>query len=676
MSSTGQVTNIVGSILDPTDTSKIFSVNTSGAATNTKSTLLFTSTVDRTYTIPDASTTLVGNNTTQTLTNKTIDASLNTLTNVTGSSSIINGTVTNALLTNSSLTVTAGTGLTGGGSVSLGATSTINLSVPVSSANGGTGVNNGSNTITLGGNIVTGGDFTTSGANAITFTSTGPTNVTLPTSGTLLTSVTAVTTFSTGTTGLTPSVATSGPITLSGTLTAGNGGTGTSTTPTAGQLPVGVTGGTYIPFTVTTGTGISTTTGSGTFQINNTGVTSLAGTTNQITSSASTGSVTLSTPNTFIAPGSIASTSTLTAGTFLITGTDSSVAAAGTTQGTATALTTTYNIITTAASGTGVVLPTSVAGEIITIVNKGANTVNVYPALGSSIDSASLNAAVTIPVNGTATYQAKNGTQWYSTSPVIIAGSGISVAYGNGQTTITNAASAGTVSSVGLTMPSIFSVSGSPVTSSGTLAVTSNTQGANFIYAGPTSGAAAVPTFRALARSDIPPEIMGRQFLGIDNIVQTPVNGTFVTMFPSSFIGSLTFPANELTSFNTIQFRIGGILSSAGGINVITLRVMIGPTANIQVCTSPGNGIGVNSGVPFVLNGILTVRSTGVSGTIIGDAGMTANNAGGSNVYTGTITTTTATIDTTVANTLDVQLGYSAGAGNTFTTVSSIVWIA
>lgn len=46
---------------------------------------------------------------------------------------------------------------------------------------GGTGINNGSNTITLAGNLAT------SGANSLTFTTTGTTNVTLPTSGTLAT---------------------------------------------------------------------------------------------------------------------------------------------------------------------------------------------------------------------------------------------------------------------------------------------------------------------------------------------------------------------------------------------------------------------------------------------------------------------------------------------------------
>jgi hypothetical protein len=50
---------------------------------------------------------------------------------------------------------------------------------------GGTGVNNGSDTITLGGNILTAGAFVTSGANSLTLTTTGSTNVTLPTTGTL-----------------------------------------------------------------------------------------------------------------------------------------------------------------------------------------------------------------------------------------------------------------------------------------------------------------------------------------------------------------------------------------------------------------------------------------------------------------------------------------------------------
>lgn len=52
---------------------------------------------------------------------------------------------------------------------------------------GGTGVNNGANTITIAGNISTAAAHTLSGAFASTFTFTGITNVTFPTSGTLAT---------------------------------------------------------------------------------------------------------------------------------------------------------------------------------------------------------------------------------------------------------------------------------------------------------------------------------------------------------------------------------------------------------------------------------------------------------------------------------------------------------
>jgi len=54
-------------------------------------------------------------------------------------------------------------------------------------ASGGTGVNNGSSTITLGGSISTAGAFTTSGAFPLTLTATASTSVTLPTTGTLAT---------------------------------------------------------------------------------------------------------------------------------------------------------------------------------------------------------------------------------------------------------------------------------------------------------------------------------------------------------------------------------------------------------------------------------------------------------------------------------------------------------
>jgi len=62
----------------------------------------------------------------------------------------------------------------------------------------------------------------------------------------------------------------------------------------------------------------------------------------------------------------------------------------------------------------------------------------------------------------------------------------------------------GTVTSVALTLPGIFSVTGSPITESGTLAASLATQTANRVWAGPTTGSAAAPTFRALVANDLP----------------------------------------------------------------------------------------------------------------------------------------------------------------------------
>lgn len=66
-------------------------------------------------------------------------------------------------------------------------------------------------------------------------------------------------------------------------------------------------------------------------------------------------------------------------------------------------------------------------------------------------------------------------------------------------------ATSGTVTSVAQTVPDEFSIAGSPVTSSGTLAISKATQTANTLWAGPTTGSAAQPTFRAMVAADIAP---------------------------------------------------------------------------------------------------------------------------------------------------------------------------
>lgn len=65
--------------------------------------------------------------------------------------------------------------------------------------------------------------------------------------------------------------------------------------------------------------------------------------------------------------------------------------------------------------------------------------------------------------------------------------------------------SSGSVTSVGLALPgSVFSISGSPVSTAGTLTAAFVSQAANMVFAGPTSGGSATPAFRALVSADIP----------------------------------------------------------------------------------------------------------------------------------------------------------------------------
>lgn len=156
-----------------------------------------------------------------------------------------------------------------------------------------------------------------------------------------------------------------------------------------------------------------------------------------LTDETGTGPVVLATSPTITTP--ILTTPTATGGTFTTPALDGetfSVAAAvtaGTNAQAQGALTKDINIVTTAASNpSGVTLPTATTGRFITIVNKGANPVNVYPASGGSIDALSANASIQIPVAGSMTFDASSTTQWYSSANGVFG----SVAIGAGSATV------------------------------------------------------------------------------------------------------------------------------------------------------------------------------------------------------------------------------------------------
>lgn len=92
----------------------------------------------------------------------------------------------------------------------------------------------------------------------------------------------------------------------------------------------------------------------------------------------------------------------------------------------------------------------------------------------------------------------------------------------------------GGVTSVAVTVPAEFSVSGSPITSSGTFAITKATESANAVWAGPTSGSAAQPAFRALVAADIPAGVGQTDHEHINNIQYNGDGSTVAFELPAA----------------------------------------------------------------------------------------------------------------------------------------------
>ncbi len=143
---------------------------------------------------------------------------------------------------------------------------------------------------------------------------------------------------------------------------------------------------------------------------------------------------------------------------------------------------------------------------------------------------------------------------------------------------ISGGASGGTVTSVALSVPVEFSVTGSPVTTAGTLAVSKANQTANTVWSGPTSGGVAAPAFRALVAADIPtqPFDLMAFYPGVPtaSVLVTRVPVARVITFPASLTGSYVkarVAATAQTDFDvqkngssvaTIRFAAAGTVAT------------------------------------------------------------------------------------------------------------------
>lgn len=74
-------------------------------------------------------------------------------------------------------------------------------------------------------------------------------------------------------------------------------------------------------------------------------------------------------------------------------------------------------ITTAAAAPSGATLPIARLGRTITVINRGANPVNIYPAVGAAIVGKATNAPHLLAVAGRAVFSASSVTEWHVFSP-------------------------------------------------------------------------------------------------------------------------------------------------------------------------------------------------------------------------------------------------------------------
>ncbi len=148
-----------------------------------------------------------------------------------------------------------------------------------------------------------------------------------------------------------------------------------------------------------------------------------------------------------------------------------------------------------------------------------------------------------------------------------------------------------------------MTVSNSPVTATGTLTGTLATQVANKVWAGPTTGADATPTFRALVAADAP--------------------GIFTT---TEYVSN-----SSATDADDTASSVAGSGGSVGVIRTTTLtatrkkRVTFATalTATDQVFLEIYNGVGwIGSHIACVLNGNSTINTLGSSAATLAGMGI------------------------------------------------------
>lgn len=256
----------------------------------------------------------------------------------------------------------------------------------------------------------------------------------------------------------------------------------------------------------------------------------------------------------------------------------------------------------------------------------GTNSLSGTGVFDFSLGTVILPGAVAVPsaVGHTGAYLVSDGAVW---------------TYGAGG----GGGGGGGVFSVGLSMPGIFSVSNTPVTSAGTLTTTFLAQPPGVVLAGPVSGPNATPTMRAIADSDLPSALTGKTYNGL-SIASTTGNFTIASPKVFQVLNSLTLSGTDGASLNvgtggtlaasaytdtTNASNIGAGTLPANRLPFPTTSTLGGVYAKTAVTHQFVTGIGVDGNVTVAQPAAADVTGLAASAT------TDATNA--SNISTGTL---------------------------------------
>ncbi|KXK57168.1 MAG: hypothetical protein UZ07_CHB004000900, partial [Chlorobi bacterium OLB7] len=189
-------------------------------------------------------------------------------------------------------------------------------------------------------------------------------------------------------------------------------------------------------------------------------------------------------------------------------------------------------------------------------------------------------------------------------------------------------AGTGTVTSVGMAMPSIFNVSGSPVTNAGTLTATLANQTQNMVFASP-NGSTGAPTFRGLVAGDLP-NAAGDVTGAFGSLTVARIRGTNVSATTPTTNQVLKFDGTNWAPGTDNGFALpfsGSASSSPAAVFDVTNTNASGPGIRVR---SQNTSSGVTSGVALDAESgsasTLRARNNG------GGATVDASNSGTGNV--------------------------------------------